>query len=883
MNIAFMTETIKSLQGSSDRYAIRDVIGELSRDYTRGVETLGVFELAFELVTPLADPAERLELLTSLLTGMPCTGPFKTLYATYMDVSIATADVLPAHHHRTTELLRLARALPATDEFLKTRVWAWRLALGLPDRPRFEEPRLEKLAKELPKSKDYTFYKGYTLLGIAAQLPTTPPFTEIYREAITLAIDACAVADEPYYKKYALISIAKEIEGKSELEDIYVLCFENAFKASMEVKDDFAREHALVDLLQEIPVRPLFYGLLKEVLEKSLTFFTMRRRMDDMEITDVVDFVLSAEDLYLKDSKKRKFDREKYAKRLAGVLHERGKDIKDTRFLEVLRPYAHVWIRPAVLREAAREVITSIESLKKTFHGREIKRPVLIGGESRAAEMPEAAGSRSAAYSGCVAIDLGATNTLVMRRKEGQPPEFIPMDPLTINYGNATIVPTIISRETDTIGAAVIDEDPVVNLKQMALEGKDEARVHLERFLKILYTHIEGSMVKPGWFKLFSSRRGDVLYITVPIGFNIYKDILKEIAGKVFKGQNVEFVEEPLAAAVGYQVAGEEDSVIMMIDFGGCTLDCMILRLSVSGVHVIAKPERAQIMGGHDIDRWIADYLASRAKITGEPGRPLLLLAEKLKIALSEHESVPFEWEGKKITDLTRYDLEEALDAHDFYHVVDRTIGYVLRRAAKVGLQKRSISAVILTGGSSQIPSFKDKVCEIFSELRARNLVFDHSPLTAVAEGAAQYGTRDVVDRHLAMAYAVRYATGSEEHPFSYTIVMEKGESLPVTRTFSIIPARRLGEQKEIFLEIFEVPEALVVRRWVEEGGVELLKQKIVDTRELFLNVLKSFSLPLPLGETDNLTLSLIVEENGALSVKWGGSEESIPTGIRLQ
>ncbi len=883
MNRAAVKETIKSLMGSDDRYAIRDVVGVLSRDFTRGVETIDIFELAFDLVNPLKDPAERLGLLSSLVTGMPCTGPFTPLYTAYMEVSILAADALPAKNHRTTELLRLARALPATDEFEGQRVSAWRLALGLPDRPRFEKPSLKALSKELPKSKDYTFYKSYTLLGIAAQLPTNPPFTHIYREAIELAIEASGVAEEPYYKKYALISIAKEIEGKPELEDLYVLAFRNALKASMEMKDEFAREHALVDLFSEVPVTAIFYDLLMEVLEKSLGFFTVRSRMEDLEITDVVDFVLSAEDLSLKDSKKKRFAREKYAKRLANALLKRGKDIKDTRFIEVLRPYAHVWIRPAVLREAVKEVITGIESLKKTFHGREIERPVLIGGESLAAGKAESAASRKALYKGCVAIDLGATNTLVMRRKAEEPPEFLPLPSISINYGHAVIVPTVISKETDTIGAEVIDEDPVVNMKQMALEGNDDAKAHLERFLRILYTHIEGSIVKPGWFKLFSQNQGDVLYITVPIGFNLYKDTLEEISRKVFKGLAVEFVEEPLAAAVGYQVAGEEDSVIMMIDFGGCTLDCMILRINVDGVHVIAKPERAQVLGGHDIDRWIAGFLAKKANITGPPSRTLLLLAEKLKIALSTEKSVPFEWNGRKIMDFTRYDLEEALDAHDFYHVVDRTMNYVLRRAVRVGLQKKSISAVILTGGSSQIPSFKDKVCEIFTELRSQNLVFDHSPLTAVAEGAALYGTRDVVDRHLAMAYAVRYATGSEEDPFSYSIVMEKGESLPVSRVFSIVPARRLGEQKEIFLELFEVPEPLVVRRWVEEGGVELLKQKIIDTRGISLNLLKSFRLPLPEGAGDTLTLSLIVEQNGGLSVQWGGTEEPIPTGIRLQ
>ncbi len=883
MKSAAIKETIKSLKGSTDFVGIGEALKGVLRDYPRALENLEVFELTFDLVNSIETLRAREELLGALLKGMPCTGPFKPLFTKAMEAAITTADALTERHHRTTELLKLAQSMPATDEFEGLRVYTWRLALGLPDKPRFEKPSLEKLARELPKSKDYSFYRGYTLLGVAAQLPTYPPFTELYREAVSLAIDASAYADEPYYRKYALIFIAKELEGRPGFEDLYSRAFEEAFKASLEMKDDFAREHALVDLLGDIPVTPPFYDLILEILTNALAFFTVRSWMGDMEVTDVVDFILSAEELSLSDSKKRKYAREKYAKRLASILEKRGSGLNDLRFIDVLRPYTHVWIKPALLRDAVKATVARIEALKKTFHGREIERPVLIGGVSRAAGKSLPIGAGKVSSEGCVAIDLGATNTLVMKRKPGQSPEFIPMDPVSINYGNATIVPTVISRETDTIGAEVIEEEPVVNIKQMVLEEKEGARKHMERFLKILYRHIEASVVKPGWFKLFSSDKGDVLYITVPIGFASYKKTLEDIARKVFKGLNVQFIEEPLAAAVGYQVADESDSVIMMIDFGGCTLDCMVLRLSVDGVNVIAKPERAQVLGGHDIDLWIAELLAKKAGIKGEISRALLLKAEKLKIALSESESVPFEWDGVKIADLTRYDLEEALDAHDFYRLVDRTISYVLRRAAKVGLQKQSIGAVILTGGSSQIPSFKDKVCDIFPELRSENLVFDHSPLTAVAEGAALYGTRDVVDRHLAMAYAVRYATGSKENPFSYSIVMEKGESLPVSRIFSIKPAGMLGEQSEILLEIFEVPEALVVRRWVEENGVELLKQQITDTRELFLNGLKSVKLPLPSGGVEKITMSLMVDETGSLTVSLGDDGEPLATGVRLQ
>ena len=38
-------------------------------------------------------------------------------------------------------------------------------------------------------------------------------------------------------------------------------------------------------------------------------------------------------------------------------------------------------------------------------------------------------------------------------------------------------------------------------------------------------------------------------------------------------GVEIEFLEEPLAAAIGYQVAEERDRIVMVIDFGGNTLD----------------------------------------------------------------------------------------------------------------------------------------------------------------------------------------------------------------------------------------------------------------------------------------------------------------------
>ena len=232
---------------------------------------------------------------------------------------------------------------------------------------------------------------------------------------------------------------------------------------------------------------------------------------------------------------------------------------------------------------------------------------------------------------------------------------------------------------------------------------------------------------------------------------------------------------------------------------------------------------------------------------------------------------------------MTREEFESILDKHDFYKFIDRFILYVIKRAEKVGLKKERIEAVLLTGGSSQIPSFKEKIGHIFPNLRVQNLIYDHSPLTAVGIGAALYGTREIVDRHLGMAYAIRYATREKETTHSYSIALEKGEHLPLEKTFRITPARKLGAQSEVSIELFEVPEALVSRRWVREEGVEFLKQELIQAREAALKGLKVVTLPFKEHLMEDIFITLVISEDGMLSVRYGPDNRPVDTGIRLQ
>lgn len=876
--------TLAGLKGSPLPEGSRSALLALIRDLPKTADNLDIFKLCYELIGRLEDPADRKAATLEFVKEIPSFDAFAQFYAIVTDAAVDAADSLDEGARRITELLRLAKETHQGKAYLKLRARAWRLAMGLPDRPRYKEPDMVKAAKELPKPNDYVFFRRYTLMGILSDMPKDPEFDGAYMDGIELAIKATELIVEPYYRKYALMYLADILKEREDVFGLYKRTLTEAHAVALNIKDPFAKQFALIDILQQTPKTQGFMELLESVISESLAFFTLKKWVGDIDAVDMVDYILSAEDPGISDSKKRRFDREKYANILAGEIEKFGSELSDIRFIPALKPYTHVWVQPGVLRDAVKGVVERLTALKDVFHGREIQRPSFVS------ELyPDGPGryihKKDAPASECVAIDLGATNTVIMRKRGAAQPDFVHLSSISKEYDGVVTVPTILSAETNRIGAEVSEEAPLASIKQMMLEGNPKGKVHMERFFKLLFAHMKKAAPTGGWFNILSKGPTDVFYITVPVGYQFYRNAMKEIAERAIRGARVEFIEEPLAAAIGYQVVENRDKIIMVIDFGGSTLNIMVVRVNINEVHVAAKPDRAQMIGGRDIDVWLSEYLAKKGGIPAVT-YGVISAAEDVKIALSKQEDAPFVWQGSTALRVSRNEFEDVLDRHNFYKLVDRSVTYVLKKAEKVGLKKDAIEAVLLTGGSSQIPSFKEKIGDIFPELRARNQIFDHSPLTAVGYGAALYGTRDVIDKHLGLAYAVRHATQDNDSPHSFCIVLEKGEPLPMEKTFKLTPACKLGEQKEIYLELFEVPDTYITRLWVKEGGIEFLKQEFKGREGTggegpALTGFKPVTLAFKESLKEDVFVTFAVNDKGNLSIKYGGAV--IEPGIRLQ
>lgn len=308
----------------------------------------------------------------------------------------------------------------------------------------------------------------------------------------------------------------------------------------------------------------------------------------------------------------------------------------------------------------------------------------------------------------------------------------------------------------------------------------------------------------------------DRVIFTVPVGaFATYLDWLREFA--IALGiPNVQLVDESTAAALGYAVQ-RPGAIVLVIDFGGGTLDLSLVRtvapnnaLKALKANVIAKSDA--YVGGVDVDTWIVEHYLernglSRAEVGEIAWLNLLEIAEKLKIKLSSTNEAKESWFDDENfvsyeISLDRNDLAEILETRQLLEQLRSTLDEVLAIAIAKGFSKSEIEQVLLVGGSCQIPAVQQLIVSYFGRQRVRL----NKPFEAVAHGALFLGQAVTVDDYLRHGYAIRLW---EPHTrtYSYFPLFDKGMRYPCQRPDLLTLQVALEGQKEIRLDIGEVAE----------------------------------------------------------------------------
>jgi molecular chaperone DnaK (HSP70) len=506
------------------------------------------------------------------------------------------------------------------------------------------------------------------------------------------------------------------------------------------------------------------------------------------------------------------------------------------------------------------------------------------------------------------AIDFGTSNTVIARWNEAkQQAETIKLPELSQFSSNLPpLIPSLLYIEDANAGKVLagqqvcdrgldIGQNPRFfrNFKrgigakiQGFLPELDGQNISFERigtwFLQSMFDRLQTENPQPL----------DSLVLTVPVNsFESYRHWLGQVC-QTWEIDRVLMLDEPTAAALGYNVADRE--TLLVIDFGGGTIDLSLVQLSPQSqqtqgsvlkwgqkilgdnksknsqtARVLAKV--GQNLGGSDLDRWLMDYFTTQQQI------PLSAvttrLAERLKIKLSsqtEATEVYFNdetLESYKLK-LNRDDFEQILKEQQFFSRLDELMTQVLQQARRNGVETTDIDAVLLVGGTVQIPAVQAWVQNYFTPDKIRC----DRPFTAIATGALQITRGINVKDFLYHSYGIRY-WNRQKNCHSWHPIIPKGQPYPMSQPVEMFLGASVENQPSIELIFGELDTESAATEVYFDGDRLITRNLSAQTTEVIpLNDRKGASTIAklnPLGNpgSDRIRLLLRVDEERYLKI----------------
>ncbi len=437
-----------------------------------------------------------------------------------------------------------------------------------------------------------------------------------------------------------------------------------------------------------------------------------------------------------------------------------------------------------------------------------------------------------------VAIDFGTSNTVVARiNSETKETEIIKL--VEIAQKNPNIPPVIPSL----VYVNNAKEDDVIigqKVRDRGLDYKGNERFfynfkrgigsEIQGFLPVL-DGVRVSFEKIGeWFlNSIISQLGEIdsLILTVPVdSFEKYRQWLTQVCKK-WQVERVKIIDEPTAAALGYGRVEVGDGLILVMDFGGGTLDFSLVKLDwgvsrknqgfilkwgdkLLGKNSSQKTKLARViakagtnLGGCDIDNWIVDYFQQQQGIV--KSSLTTRLAERLKIKLSsetEAQEVYFNDETLETYDLrlNRATFGKILRNNQFFERLSALMENVLQQAKANGIEKEAIDTVLLVGGSVQIPAVREWLQKYFPEEKIK---CEH-PFDAIARGALKLEQQLEVRDFLYHSYGIRY-WNKRKNAHDWHIIIPKGQPIPMTEARELILGASTPNQPSIELIVGEL------------------------------------------------------------------------------
>lgn len=227
--------------------------------------------------------------------------------------------------------------------------------------------------------------------------------------------------------------------------------------------------------------------------------------------------------------------------------------------------------------------------------------------------------------------------------------------------------------------------------------------------------------------------------ITIPAYFSNAQRTATRKAAKLAGLSVVKFVTEPVAGALHYVRDKNIQGKLLVVDFGGGTLDVSIIEANGNEFDVVGVSGDTTL-GGRNIDRVLLHFF-NKAEHTDQDSPKYIRRIRRLEeqcISLKEQLSVTERF--TKILDCYNgeEDLNLTLDRSTFEqlnnYIFERITSIVQFSLRDVKCSTEEINKVILVGGSTRIPKIRNSLEQLFGKDK---ICTDLNPDEAVAAGAA--------------------------------------------------------------------------------------------------------------------------------------------------
>ncbi len=438
---------------------------------------------------------------------------------------------------------------------------------------------------------------------------------------------------------------------------------------------------------------------------------------------------------------------------------------------------------------------------------------------------------------GTLAIDLGSSTTVVVFQKEnGEPPELIDLPPISRAPGE---IPSLIwqsseQEESYLIGQEIIDLN-LINEKENNLSQDFKRWIGSTEIEPIYNSKIPPEkageiLIQNIWRKVLEKVKIRRLVLTAPVDtYREYRTWLVSVCNSL-EVKEIALVDEPTAAAMGAGI--EPGSTLLVLDFGGSTIDMSIVALEggegqaspiaqlvrFDGKNLEGKSTQvlrtAKVLGksgirlgGKDIDRWISNHLLPEE----HPTNSILRKAEELKCELSNinlKESLVITKQVKnnqneeRFLKLSKKGLEELLIEKGLLKSIETLFKQTINIAKRNSFELKNLDSIVLVGGGSRIPLIRNYLSNICNSIP----FLTPPPIETIALGALNLTPGVQVKDVLNKGVSLRCWNKKNEKHIWHPLFLA-GQPWPTNKPLEIILASSINNQLSIDLIIGEPQE----------------------------------------------------------------------------